>query len=107
MAALIPAFSPATPPTPFNAPKIGRNSTPAKIADAAKQFESSMISSLLQPMFEGLSTDGPFGGGNAEGTFRSFLVDAIGKEVEKAGGLGLSSAIQRELIQMQQGAHHR
>jgi peptidoglycan hydrolase FlgJ len=66
-----------------------------------------MISSMLQPMFQGLSTDGPFGGGEAEGTFRSFLVDAIAKKVEKSGGLHLSSAIQNEMIRMQQGGHHQ
>lgn len=109
MAFLIPALAPATPPTThltaFNAPKVGRNASPERLADAAKQFESSMISSLLQPMFNGLSTDGPFGGGEAEGTFRSFLVDAISKQVEKAGGLHLSSTIQKELIRMQQAGH--
>lgn len=111
MSSLIPTLAPATPQTasltPFNAPKVGRNASPAKIADAAKQFESTMISSLLQPMFKGLSTDGPFGGGEAEGTFRSFLVDAIAKKVEKSGGLHLSSAIQREMIRMQQGGQHQ
>jgi peptidoglycan hydrolase FlgJ len=107
MASLIPALAPATPLTPFNAPKVGRNASPERLADAAKQFESSMISSLLQPMFQGLSTDGPFGGGEAEGTFRSFLVDAIAKQVEKSGGLHLSSAIQKELIRMQQGGQHQ
>jgi Rod binding domain-containing protein len=106
MTSPIPAFAPVTPPTPLNAPKVGRNASPARIADAAKQFESSMISSLLQPMFQSLSTDGPFGGGEAEGTFRSFLVDAIAKQVEKAGGLHLSSAVQSEMIRMQQGGHH-
>jgi flagellar protein FlgJ len=105
MTSPIPPLAPVTPQTPFNAPKVGRNASPEKLADAAKQFESSMISSLLQPMFQGLSTDGPFGGGEAEGTFRSFLVDAIAKQVEKAGGLHLSSAIQKELIRMQQGGH--
>jgi Rod binding domain-containing protein len=109
MNALIPTLAPttplSTPLTPFNAPKIGRNASPQKIADAAKQFESTMISSMLQPMFQGLKTDGPFGGGEAEGTFRSFLVDAIAKQVEKSGGLHLSSAIQSEMIRMQQGHH--
>jgi peptidoglycan hydrolase FlgJ len=105
MASPIPTFPPITPLTPFNAPKVGRNASPGKLADTARQFESSMISSLLQPMFKDLSTDGPFGGGEAEGAFRSFLVDAIAKQVEKAGGLHLSSTIQNELIRMQQGGH--
>jgi flagellar protein FlgJ len=103
--ALSPMTAQAASLTPFNAPKIGRNSSPDKIAAAAKQFEGSMISAMLQPMFAGLSTEGPFGGGEAEGTFRSFLVDAIAKQVEKTGGLHLSSAIQKEMIRMQQGGH--
>jgi peptidoglycan hydrolase FlgJ len=106
MSALIPALAPVTPQTPlapFNAPKVNRQASPQRLADAAKQFESSMISSLLQPMFKDLSTDGPFEGGEAEGTWRSFLVDAIAKQVEKSGGLHLSGAIEKELIRMQQG----
>ena len=105
MTSPIPALTPATHLTPFNAPKVGRNASPERIGDAAKQFESAMISSLLQPMFKDLSTDGPFGGGEAEGAFRSFLVDAIAKQVEKSGGLHLSSTIQQEMIRMQQGGH--
>jgi peptidoglycan hydrolase FlgJ len=113
MSSLIPALAPATPLTKplttplnaYNAPKFGRQASPQRMADAAKQFESSMISSLLQPMFKDLSTDGPFDGGEAEGTWRSFLVDAIAKQVEKSGGLHLSSAIEKELIRMQQGGH--
>lgn len=103
ISALTPAMSQRTSLTPPSVPKAGRNASPERIADAAKQFESTMISSLLQPMFNSLSTDGPFGGGEAESTFRSFLVDAIAKKVEKAGGLHLSSAIQQEMIRMQQG----
>jgi Rod binding domain-containing protein len=104
MASPTPAFAPVAPQIPFNAPKVGRNSSPEKMAAAAKQFESSMISSMLKPMFDSLSTAAPFGGGEAESQFRSFLVDAIAKQVTKAGGLHLSGAIQKELVRMQGGA---
>lgn len=73
----------------------------AKIEGTAKQFEAQLIGLLLQPMFEGLSTDGPFGGGEAEGTYRSFMVDAIGKQVAKVGGLGISGPVAREMLRMQ------
>jgi Rod binding domain-containing protein len=88
----------------LTAPKLGHAASKEKLASVAKQFETSMISSLLQPMFSGLSTAAPFGGGEAEGTLRSFLVDAMAKQVSKAGGLNLSGAIQNELIRMQGGA---
>jgi Rod binding domain-containing protein len=52
-------------------------------------------------MFEGLSTAPPFGGGEGEGAFRSFLVDAMAKQMAKAGGIGLAPTIEREMIRMQ------
>lgn len=76
----------------------------AELKKAAKDFETSMISQMLKPMFDGLSTAPPFGGGEAEGSFRSFLVDAMAKQVSKSGGLKLSPAIEAELVKMQGGA---
>ena len=37
-------------------------------------------------MFEGIKTDGMFGGGNAEDIFRSMMVDEYGKMMSKNGG---------------------
>ena len=38
-----------------------------RVRETAEAFEASFLSQMLKPMFEGLSTDGPFGGGEAEG----------------------------------------
>ena len=73
----------------------------AKIADTAKTFESSFMSVMMQQMFEGVKTSEPFGGGNGEEMFKSVLTDAMSKEVTKAGGIGLASTIQREMLKMQ------
>lgn len=75
--------------------------TRAKIADTAKTFESSFMSVMMQQMFEGVKTSEPFGGGNGEEMFKSVLTDAMSKEVTKAGGIGLASTIQREMLKMQ------
>lgn len=91
-------------PQPIAAPTAVHGRSREELNKAAHDFETSMISAMLKPMFDGLSTAAPFGGGEAEGTFRSFLVDAIAKQVGKAGGLKLSSTIQAELIRMQGGA---
>jgi len=56
-------------------------------------------------MFSGISTDGPFGGGQGEEMFRSLLMDEYGKQVETQGGFGLSAAIQRELLKTQEKVH--
>lgn len=72
-----------------------------KSADAARSFEASFLSSMLQPMFEGLETDGPFGGGQGEAMFKSFLTDAIAKQTAKRGGLGIGDTVQREMLKLQ------
>jgi flagellar protein FlgJ len=73
----------------------------AKIADAAGAFEAQMLSQMIQPMFEGLSSAPPFGGGAGEETYRSFLVDAFAKQMVKAGGVGVSKAVMAEMLKMQ------
>ena len=72
-----------------------------KSEDAARAFEASFLSSMLQPMFEGLSTDAPFGGGQGEAMFKSFMTDAIAKQTAKRGGLGIAATVQREMLKLQ------
>ncbi len=69
---------------------------------AAEEFEGQFMAEMLKHQFSGLETDGPFGGGHAEETFRSLLVDEYGKQVTRAGGLGLADAIQRQMLRMQE-----
>ena len=59
------------------------------------------ISAMLGTMFEGTGPDAPFGGGQGEEAFKSFMMDAIGKQMTKAGGLGISASVQREMLKMQ------
>ncbi|AZS20558.1 MULTISPECIES: rod-binding protein [unclassified Caulobacter] len=73
----------------------------ARIAETAKTFEASFLSVMTQQMFEGVKTSAPFGGGNGEEMFKSVLTDAISKEITKAGGVGLASTIQREMLKLQ------
>ena len=73
-----------------------------RMRETAEQFEASFLSQMLKPMFEGIETDGPFGGGEAEGTWRSFMIDAIAKQTVKAGGIGLADSVMAEMIKMQE-----
>ena len=61
-----------------------------------------VIAQMLKPMFEGLSTDGPFGGGEAESTWRSFMIEAMAKQTVKAGGIGLADTVVAEMLKMQE-----
>lgn len=78
-----------------------RNTDKSKNAKLGLDFESMCLSQLLSPMFEGLTTDGPFGGGEGEQAMRSFYVDAMAKEMAKRGGVGISSMMQKELLKLQ------
>lgn len=74
-----------------------------RIARTAEDFEVSFMSQMLKPMFEGLSTEAPFGGGEAEGTWRGFLIDAMARKVVKAGGIGVTGLVMSEMLKMQEG----
>lgn len=74
----------------------------AKIEEKAKDFEAIFISEMMKPMFEGIETDGPFGGGQAEEMFRSLMLQEIGKAAAQTGQIGLSSQVKAELIRLQE-----
>ncbi len=84
------------------APKLGGVSAD-KAKALAQDFEAVFLNSMFQQMFTNISGDGPFGGGGAAGTWRSFLTDEYSKSFVKAGGIGLSDSIQRALIERQAG----
>jgi peptidoglycan hydrolase FlgJ len=73
-----------------------------KIKKTAEAFEASFLSQMLKPMFEGISTDGLFGGGQAEATWRSFLLDAMAEKTVSAGGIGLAGSVMNEMLKMQE-----
>lgn len=73
-----------------------------KMKKAADSFEAQFISQMMQPMFQGISTNGLFGGGYGEETFRSLLIDEYAKMTVKNGGIGLSKAVQDQMLKSQE-----
>jgi Rod binding domain-containing protein len=86
---------PDTPPPALSQPRA--HADPAAARRVAEAFEGQVIGALLQPMFEGLSSSGPFSGGAAEAQWRPMLVEEIGRSVARAGGLGIAAAVLREV----------
>ena len=72
-----------------------------QVRDTAEKFETQFLSQMLQNMFAGVSTDGPFGGGFGEEMFRSLMTEAMAKQMTKAGGVGVADTVQREILKMQ------
>lgn len=70
----------------------------------AQDFEAQFMSSMTQTMFEGIKTDETFGGGTGEDMFRSMLVDQYGKEMSRAGGIGIADKIYGEILKLQEKA---
>ena len=76
--------------------------TLAAAKKAGKDYESVFISEFMGQMFSGISTDGPFGGGQGEQMFRSLMMDQYGKAIAARGGFGLSDAITKQLLSHQE-----
>lgn len=74
-----------------------------KAADkTAADFEAMFATQMLAPMWEGLDTNGPFGGGSAEETWRGMLLNEYGKIIAHAGGVGIAHAVKAELLKAQE-----
>lgn len=69
----------------------------------ATDFEATFLSQMLKPMFEGLKSDGPFGGGAGEEMWRGFLVEEMGKQTARAGGIGLADTVMAHMLKAQEG----
>lgn len=73
----------------------------AAIKKTAEDFEASFLSNALGSMFEGVTVSKPFGGGEGEQAFKSFLNEAMAKQIVKRGGIGVAASVQKEMLRMQ------
>ena len=81
---------------PTAAPQGAKN---AKLADAAQEFEASMLQELLKPMQNGQNS---WGGqdedkDNSFDTIRSFGTEAIAKAMAEGGGFGIARQVVAKL----------
>jgi len=96
--------APITPPASFN-PLMTAALSPQQLAltkTASRDFEAVFLSQMMSHMFEGVGTNPVFGGGAGEDMFRSVLVQEYGKQMAQGQGIGISSQLQKMMIQMQQ-----
>jgi flagellar protein FlgJ len=93
-------------PKPPPAIRASDKNTAVKVG---RQFEAQFVSQMFKHMFDGIKTDGLFGGGSGEEMFRSLLVDEYGKMVAARGGpngngsgFGIGAAVQKMLLKHQE-----
>ena len=91
-------FSAGSVPKPTNATDVNAS------RKAAEEFESFFMTQMLEHMFEGIETDGYFGGGYGEGIYRSMMLQEYGRVLAKSGGIGIADMVNRELINLQEAS---
>jgi peptidoglycan hydrolase FlgJ len=85
----------------------GAKAGPGGVKQAAQEFESVFMTTMLSQMFEGVKTDGPFGGGQSEQMYRSLLIEQYGANIAAAGGIGIADDVARELISIQEASNDK
>lgn len=83
---------------------LGGNKSVEEAREAAESFEAHFLSSFLESMFQGIETDGPFGGGQGEGIFRSMLNEEYASSISKSGGVNIADAVFKEILHIQETA---
>jgi Rod binding domain-containing protein len=103
-AAQLATLNPTGTPAATSAADLARR---GQIHQTAQKFEASFLTSMLGTMFQGVNTSPPFGGGPGEDIWKGFLAEAMAGQMSKRGGIGVSSAIEREMLKLQglQEAH--
>lgn len=92
---------------PRSVPKLtaGAHNSPDKARKAAEDFEAVFLSQMIQPMFEGIEAEEPFGGGSSEQTWRSMQIDEYGKALARNGGIGIADSVMQQLLKVQESDH--
>ena len=79
-------------------------SVQTKLHKAAEDFTAVALNETLKPMFDDTtdSSSGPFGGGEAERTFKPMLLTEIAKHIAHTGGLGLAEPVYQQMLRLQE-----
>ena len=86
------------------APTIGSIASRSAIEarEVSEDFEAIFLAQVLDQMFRGIKTDGPFGGGFSEGLYRSMMNEEVAKAISRSGGVGIADAVYREILNLQE-----
>ncbi len=84
------------------APRVAATANKDQVRKAAQDFETVFVSQMLGHMFEGIKTDGMFGGGQGEDMFKSMMVDEYSKQVVKRGGFGIADSVYKTMLAEQE-----
>jgi Rod binding domain-containing protein len=106
------SFAPSSAAQGFNAlaarPDASVNfkgvNTKAKARAASEDFEAVFLNSMFSQMFTHVDGEGPFGGDQSTGVWRSFLTEEYSKAFAKKGGIGIADEVYRSLLAQQEAS---
>lgn len=73
----------------------------------AEELEGVFLNTLVSQMFSSLDSEGPFGGGHAEETWRSMQAEQYADMIAKNGGVGLADQIMSQLLASQEASQQQ
>lgn len=76
---------------------------PAEMKKAAEQFEAVFLTQFVGSMFEGMKSDGLFGGGQGEKMWQGFLTQHIADAFAQRGGIGIADMVLEQMIKSSEG----
>jgi Rod binding domain-containing protein len=80
---------------------------PGRAVDQAertgKEFEAMMLTEMYEHMFSGVKTSGLTGGGEAEKTWRTFMLQEYARQTVESGGIGVAKSVADQIRAYQQG----
>ncbi len=68
----------------------------------AEQLEGVFLNTLVKEMFSSIDTDGAFGGGFGEETWRGIQAEEMANAMARAGGIGLADQLVADLMRLQE-----
>ncbi len=86
----------------IKASSLDKSSAEEKARKVAEEFEASFLTTYINQMFSGLSTDGIFGGGYGEKVYRDMMNEQYAKATAANGGIGVADQVYREILSMQE-----
>jgi Rod binding domain-containing protein len=72
------------------------------VKQSATKFEAMFMQEMLSHMYEGMDTNGPFGGGHGEEVFRSMMIQEYGNKIANSGQTKIAPMLEKEMLRMQE-----
>jgi hypothetical protein len=86
----------------YSTSKSNFNIESKKFNEALNEFNATLLSNMLEPIYENIEPDQLTGGGFAEETLNHFLVNEYAREITKDGNFKIDPNLNKQLLKKYQ-----